>query len=100
MAVRADAGIGGRGAACGDLADAAVHRGAGRHRGPAPAGGTGWTGVRRIGIDEKAWRKGHRYITVIIDHDAGRIVWAAEGRNKDTLRRFFGDLGPRAARGC
>jgi transposase len=51
-------------------------------------------GLRRIGIDEKAWRKGHRYITVITDHDTGRLIWAAEGRNQDTLRRFFGDLGP------
>ena len=50
-------------------------------------------GVRRIGIDEKAWRKGHRYITVVTDHDAGRIVWAAEGRNKETLAKFFDDLG-------
>jgi transposase len=51
-------------------------------------------GVRRIGIDEKAWRKGHRYITVITDHDAGRIIWAAEGRNKQVLAKFFDDLGP------
>jgi transposase len=51
-------------------------------------------GLRRIGIDEKAWRKGHRYITVITDHDSGRLVWAAEGRNQDTLRKFFDDLGP------
>ena len=50
-------------------------------------------GVRRIGIDEKAWRKGHRYITVVADHDAGRIIWAAEGRNKETLAKFFDDLG-------
>ena len=49
-------------------------------------------GVRRIGIDEKAWRKGHRSITVVIDHDAGRIIWGAEGRNKETLTRFFDDL--------
>jgi transposase len=49
--------------------------------------------VRRIGIDEKAWRKGHRYITVVTDHDAGRIIWAAEGRNKGTLAKFFHDLG-------
>jgi transposase len=54
-------------------------------------------GVRRIGIDEKAWRKGHRYITVVIDHDAGRIIWAAEGRNKETLSKFFGDLGEERA---
>ncbi len=50
-------------------------------------------GVRRIGIDEKAWRKGHRYITVVTDHDTGRIIWAAEGRNKETLAKFFDDLG-------
>ncbi|MGH3193488.1 MAG: ISL3 family transposase [Streptosporangiaceae bacterium] len=55
-------------------------------------------GVRRIGIDEKAWRKGHRYITVVTDHDAGRIIWAAEGRNKETLGKFFDDLGPERAR--
>jgi transposase len=56
-------------------------------------------GLRRIGVDEKAWRKGHRYITVITDHDTGRLVWAAEGRNQDTLRKFFDDLGPeRSAR--
>jgi transposase len=54
-------------------------------------------GVRRIGIDEKAWRKGHRYITVVTDHDAGRIIWAAEGRNKQTLARFFDDLGAERA---
>ena len=54
-------------------------------------------GVRRIGIDEKAWRKGHRYITVVIDHDAGRIIWAAEGRNKETLTTFFDDLGEERA---
>jgi transposase len=54
-------------------------------------------GVRRIGIDEKAWRKGHRYITVVIDHDAGRIIWAAEGRNKETLAKFFDDLGEERA---
>jgi transposase len=54
-------------------------------------------GVRRIGIDEKAWRKGRRYITVVIDHDAGRIIWAAEGRNKETLAKFFDDLGEERA---
>lgn len=55
-------------------------------------------GLRRVGIDEKAWRKGHRYITVIVDHDTGRLAWAAEGRNQDTLRKFFDDLGEDRAR--
>jgi transposase len=51
-------------------------------------------GLRRIGIDEIAYRKGHRYLTVIIDHDTGKLVWAREGRNKQTLEAFFDDLGP------
>jgi transposase len=50
-------------------------------------------GLRRIGIDEIAYRKGHRYLTVVVDHDTGRLVWAREGRNSDVLRGFFDDLG-------
>jgi transposase len=50
-------------------------------------------GLRRIGIDEIAFRKGHRYLTVVVDHDTGRLVWAAEGRNADTVRAFFDGLG-------
>ena len=37
------------------------------------------TGLARIGIDEIAYCKGHRYLTVIVDHATGRLVWAAEG---------------------
>jgi transposase len=51
-------------------------------------------GLARIGIDEIAYRKGHRYLTVIIDHDTGKLVWAKEGRTKATLEAFFDDLGP------
>ncbi|MEV4422849.1 ISL3 family transposase [Patulibacter sp. NPDC049589] len=50
-------------------------------------------GLTRIGIDEISFRKGQRYLTVVIDHDTGRLVWAAEGRDKQTLNRFFDQLG-------
>jgi transposase len=50
-------------------------------------------GLRRIGIDEIAYKKGHRYLIVIVDHDAGRLIWAAPGRDKATLGRFFDALG-------
>lgn len=34
-------------------------------------------GLRRIGVDEVSYRKGHRYLTVVADHDQqGRAVWA------------------------
>jgi transposase len=50
-------------------------------------------GLRRIGIDELSFRKGQRYITVVVDHESGRLVWAREGRDKQTVRSFFEQLG-------
>jgi len=50
-------------------------------------------GLRRIGIDEISYRKGHRYLTVVVDHDTGRLVWAAPGRDKATVSSFFNQLG-------
>lgn len=52
-----------------------------------------FAGLARIGIDEISYKKGHKYLTVVVDHDSGRLVWAAEGRNADTLRGFFDLLG-------
>jgi transposase len=51
-------------------------------------------GLRRIGIDEISHRKGQRYLTVVVDHDSGRLVWAAPGRDRQTVERFLDELGP------
>jgi transposase len=51
-------------------------------------------GLRRIGIDEISWKKGHKYLTVVVCHDSGRLVWANSGRDRATLRAFFAALGP------
>jgi transposase len=50
-------------------------------------------GLRRIGIDEISYRKGQRYLTVVVDHHTGRLVWAAPGANVKTLSAFFALLG-------
>jgi transposase len=50
-------------------------------------------GLRRIGIDEVSYKRGHRYLTVVVDHDSGRLVWAAKGHDKKTLEGFFDLLG-------
>ncbi|MGH3964690.1 MAG: ISL3 family transposase [Pseudonocardiaceae bacterium] len=50
-------------------------------------------GLRRIGVDEISYRKGHRYLLCVTDHDTGRLVWADKGRDAATLRRFFDALG-------
>jgi transposase len=51
-------------------------------------------GLRRIGIDEISYKRGHRYLTVVVDHDTGRLLWAAPGRDRVTLGVFFDLLGP------
>jgi transposase len=50
-------------------------------------------GLRRIGIDEISHRKGQRYLTVVVDHDTGRLVWAAAGRDRKTVECFLDQLG-------
>jgi transposase len=52
-----------------------------------------FSGLTRIGIDEISYKKGHRYLTIVVDHDTGRLVWAAVGKDKKTLRSFFDLLG-------
>jgi transposase len=52
-----------------------------------------FSGLTRIGIDEISYKRGHRYLTIVVDHDTGRLVWAAVGRDKDTLSTFFDLLG-------
>jgi transposase len=47
-----------------------------------------------IGCDEISYRRGQRYLTSIVDHRSGAIVWCAPGRNAQTLQRFFDELGP------
>jgi transposase len=51
--------------------------------------------VYRIGVDEVSYRKGHRYLTVVADHDRdGAVIWAGEGKSGATLEQFFDELGP------
>jgi transposase len=53
-----------------------------------------FAGVRRIGIDEISYKRGQRYLTVVVDHDSGRLLWAWPGRDDATLRGFFDLVGP------
>lgn len=51
-------------------------------------------GLVRIGIDEISYRKGHKYLVVVVDHDTGALVWARPGRDAATVEAFFDQLGP------
>jgi transposase len=52
-------------------------------------------GLVAIGVDEISYRRGQRYLTSVVDHHAGAIVWCAPGRNAATLQAFFDELGDR-----
>lgn len=51
-------------------------------------------GLKRIGIDELSYRRHHKYVTVVTDHDTGRVVWVSPGKDAETVLRFFAELGP------
>jgi len=46
-----------------------------------------------IGIDEVSWRKGHRYLTLVADHQRRQIVWGAEGASASVADEFYEQLG-------
>src|SRR5437899_3023419 len=52
-------------------------------------------GLVTIGVDEISYRRHQRYLTSVVDHRSGVIVWCSPGRNSDTLKEFFDLLGER-----
>ncbi len=56
------------------------------------AGVDAFAGLRRIGIDEISYKRRHKYLTVVVDHDSGRLVWAHPGHDRATVRAFFDAL--------
>ena len=50
------------------------------------------SGVTRLAIDETAARRGHDYVTLFVDIDRARVVFATEGKDADTIAAFADDL--------
>src|SRR5437867_2261371 len=48
--------------------------------------------VRHLGVDEKAFRKGHKYMTVVNDLTRGRVLYVAEDRKQESLDGFWSTL--------
>lgn len=42
-----------------------------------------------IGIDETSYKKGHEYMTVVVNHNTNSVVWCAVGYGKEVLKTFF-----------
>jgi transposase len=48
--------------------------------------------VRHLGVDEKSFRKGHKYMTVVNDLTCGRVLYVVEDRKQESLDGFWGTL--------
>lgn len=49
-------------------------------------------GLKVLAVDEISIRKGHRYLTVVLDYLSGRVVFVGKDRKAKTLERFFDQL--------
>ena len=47
-----------------------------------------------IGIDETSYKKGHKYMTVVVNHDTNSVIWCSIGHKKEVLQKFFDGLTP------
>lgn len=50
-------------------------------------------GLTHIGVDELSVSGNKKYITLVYDHARRGVVWAGEGKSKETLAKFFAELG-------
>jgi len=48
--------------------------------------------IPHLGVDEKAFRKGHKYLTVVNDLTRGRVLYVAEDRKQESLDGFWETL--------
>jgi transposase len=55
--------------------------------------------VARVGVDEKAFRKGHSYVTVVCDIDRGCVEYVAQDRKKSSLAGYFQTLNSEQLQG-
>lgn len=44
--------------------------------------------LRKIAVDEKAYKKGHEYVSVFTDLDTGEVVFVTQGRKKEVFEGF------------
>lgn len=48
--------------------------------------------LRILAVDEIALRKGHNYMTVVLNYETGEVLWMGKDRKAATLKEFFGEL--------
>src|SRR5438552_770658 len=67
------------------IMERAVHRGLARRKAQK---------LHYLGVDEKAFRKGHNYVTIVNDLDSGHVLYVAADRKQSSLDDFWKQLTP------
>jgi transposase len=49
--------------------------------------------LKILAIDELSYKSGYRYLTIVLDIVRTRVIWVQEGRRKETLDKFFAEIG-------
>lgn len=53
-----------------------------------------YSGLRILAVDEIAIKKGHQYMTVVLNYETGAVVWMGANHKKETLLKFYAQLTP------
>ena len=51
-----------------------------------------YDGLRILAVDEISLKKGHKYLTIVLDYETGRVIHVGKGRKAKTLTSFFNRL--------
>jgi transposase len=51
-----------------------------------------YEGLHILAVDEISLKKGHKYLTIVLDYETGRVIHVGKGRKAKTLIRFFNRL--------
>ena len=55
--------------------------------------------VRNVGFDETSSKRGHDYVSVFVDLDTSKVIFATEGKDSSTLGQFKAFLEEHGGRG-
>jgi len=51
-----------------------------------------YSDVKQVGVDETSSKRGHNYVTIVVDLEESKTILATEGKDSTTLERFKDDL--------
>ena len=45
-----------------------------------------------LGVDEKSYKKGHKYVSVFTELETGSVIYVCQGRDESVFARFYEEL--------